>query len=259
MMFPELREPLSALTHGVGLVVAVPAALALSHRGRDLGPGRRLALAVFGTSLVGCYAASTLFHAARVGPATLATLDHLDRIGIFALIAGTYTPLAATLLRGVWRWGTLLAVWGVAAAASAVLVAAGPDLSPAWTPAVCLLMGWGVLLCYGRLVAAVGHRALAPLVVGGVSYSVGAALNFAHWPNPWPGWFGSHEVFHLFVLAGSLAHYHLMTRVVVPFPEGETVPDRTRRIGLAPVGHVRVPDLFQHELRPAGTVDPLDD
>ena len=61
------------------------------------------------------------------------------------------------------------------------------------------------------------HRALLPIVVGGLSYSVGAVLNLLRWPPLWPGVFGFHELFHLFVLAGSLAHYWFVLKVVVPF------------------------------------------
>lgn len=64
------------------------------------------------------------------------------------------------------------------------------------------------------------HRALVPIVVGGLSYSVGAVLNLLHWPALWPGVFGAHELFHLFVLAGSLAHYLFILKVVVPFVWG---------------------------------------
>ena len=78
-------------------------------------------------------------------------------------------------------------------------------------------MGWGVVVCYAEIARVVSHRALLPIVVGGVSYSVGAVLNLLHWPVLWPGIFGAHELFHLFVLAGSLAHYRFILKVVVPF------------------------------------------
>ena len=88
------------------------------------------------------------------------------------------------------------------------------------TTGLYLGMGWGVVACYAELARVVSHRALRPLVAGGLSYSVGAVLNLLRWPVLWPGLFGAHELFHLFVLAGSLAHYRLMLRVVVPFGRG---------------------------------------
>ena len=81
-------------------------------------------------------------------------------------------------------------------------------------------MGWGAVICYAEIARVVSHRALVPVVVGGLSYSVGAVLNLLRWPALWPGTFGTHELFHLFVLAGSLAHYLFILKVVVPFVRG---------------------------------------
>ena len=127
----DLREPVSAWTHFVGLLLALPGTLLLWRRGGG-DPGKRLSLLVFGLSLVFCYAASTLYHGVRIPADRLAVFDRLDRIGIFALIAGSYTPLAWSLMRGRWRWGTLAAVWVMAAVASGCgdrrpLPAAGDD------------------------------------------------------------------------------------------------------------------------------------
>jgi hemolysin III len=78
-------------------------------------------------------------------------------------------------------------------------------------------MGWGVIVCHSQIEQVVTHRALVPIVLGGLSYSVGAVLNLLHWPSLGPGVFGTHDLFHLFVLAGSLAHYLFILKVVVPF------------------------------------------
>ena len=81
-------------------------------------------------------------------------------------------------------------------------------------------MGWGVVVCYARIARVVSHRALIPVVVGGVLYSVGAVINLLQRPALWPGVIGFHELFHLFVIAGSLAHYWFILKVVVPFEWG---------------------------------------
>jgi hemolysin III len=77
-------------------------------------------------------------------------------------------------------------------------------------------MGWGVVVCYARIARVVSHRALIPVIVGGVLYSVGAVINLLQRPALWPGVFGFHELFHLFVIAGSLAHYWFIIAVIVP-------------------------------------------
>ena len=212
----DLREPASAWTHFAGFLLSVPGTWYLWQRSRGSPPARRLSLLVFGLSLAFCYAASTLYHGVRASGEGLSAFDRLDRVGIFFLIAGTYTPLAWTLLRGRWRLVTLASVWLITAVASTLLIIGGP-FPPALTTGLYLGMGWGVVACYGELARVVSHRALIPLVAGGVFYSVGSVLNLLRWPGLWPGVFGPHELFHLFVIAGSLSHYLVILRVVVPF------------------------------------------
>ena len=240
MDFSDLREPVNAWTHCAGLVLAIPGTLFLWHRSRGARPGKRLTLLVFGLSLMFCYAASMLFHGVRLPREGIAAFDRLDRVGIFVLIAGTYTPLAWTLLRGWWRSITLASVWAITAVATGLLAAGGP-LSQAWMTGLYLGMGWGVVACYGELARAVSHRGLALLIAGGVSYSAGAVLNAIHWPNPWPGVVGPHEVFHLFTLAGSACHYAFVVRVAIPFesaarPQPTSIARRRRPAARAAAG-----------------------
>jgi hemolysin III len=101
-----------------------------------------------------------------------------------------------------------------------VLIAAGRQFSPVWGTCLYLGMGWGVVVCYARIARVVSHRALLPVVVGGLFYSLGAVLNLLRWPALWPRVFGVHDLFHLFVMAGSLAHYLFILKVVVPFVHG---------------------------------------
>jgi hemolysin III len=214
----DLREPFSAWSHCVGLVLALPGTLLLWRRSAG-DRGKRLALLVYGLSLAFCYSASTLYHGVRLPADRIAAFARLDGVGIFALIAGSYTPLAWCLMRGRWRRWTLAVVWIMAVTAT-ILIAAGRHFSPVLSTCVYLGMGWGGVVCYSQIAQVVTHRALAPIVVGGLSYSVGAVLNLLHWPALWTGAFGSHELFHLFVLAGSLAHYRFILKVVVPFVRG---------------------------------------
>src|SRR5262245_29436332 len=209
MDFFDLREPVSAWSHCAGLLLSLPGTLLLWRRSTGGRPAQRASLLVFGLSLASCYAASMLYHGLRIPSDRLAAFDRLDRIGIFLLIAGSYTPLAWCLMRGRWRWGTLATVWSIAAVASGLLAIDGP-FPPLLTTGLYLGMGWGSIACYAEVARVASHRALRPLVAGGLLYSVGAVLNLLRWPDLWPGMFGPHELFHLFVLAGSLAHYRLM-------------------------------------------------
>jgi len=218
MDFLDFREPVSTWSHCAGLLLALPGTLFLWWRSAGDTKKRR-SLVVYGVSMAFCYAASTLYHGLRLPGDRLAIFDRLDHVGIFVLIAGSYTPLAWGLMRGRWRWGTLATVWLITAMTTALLVIRGP-FPPVFSTCLYLAMGWGVIVCYYEIAQAVSPRALLPLVIGGLSYSVGAVFNLMHWPVLLPGIFGAHELFHLFVLAGSLAHYRFILKVVVPFVQG---------------------------------------
>jgi hemolysin III len=210
----DFREPVSAWSHGAGLVLALPGTLILWKRGGgDLG--KQISLLIYGICLVACYGASTLYHGVRVPDARLVPFVRLDSVGIFLLIAGSYTPMAWNLMRGRWRTWTLALVWGVTAAAVA-LIASGRSFSTTIATSIYLAMGWAAVVCYAQLARVVSHRALWSVVAGGLFYSVGAVLNLLRWPLLWPGSFGTHDLFHLFVLAGSLAHYWFLLHVVAP-------------------------------------------
>jgi hemolysin III len=215
MGFLDFREPVSAWSHCAGVLLALPATFLLWRRSAG-DSTKRLTLLIYGLTLAFCYSASTLYHGVRLPAAGIAACARLDSVGIFALIAGSYTPLAWCLLRGRWRCWTLVLVWSVAVTAT-ILLAAGRQFSPVVATGLYLGMGWGVVVCYFEIAQAVSHRALLPVVVGGLSYSFGALLNLLHWPVILPGVFGAHELFHFFVLAGSLAHFLFILKVVVPF------------------------------------------
>jgi hemolysin III len=211
----DLREPVSAWSHGIGLLLAIPGTLLLWWRSRG-EPGKQWSLLVYGLSLAFCYAASTLYHGVRLPADRVAAFARLDSVGIFTLIAGSYTALAWNLMRGRWRRWTLVVVWTVTAA-SAALGATGRKFPPVLATCVYLGLGWGIVACYREIARVVSRRDLLPIAAGGVSYSVGAVLNLLGWPVLWPEVFGAHELFHLFVMAGSLAHYGFALAVIVPF------------------------------------------
>jgi hemolysin III len=179
---------------------------------------KALCLIVFGITLTICYGSSAVFHGARVSGEPLITLQRLDHVGIYLLIAGTYTPIAWGLMRGPWLWGTLTAAW-TAAILCGTRVLCG-DLMPMWLSTLTyLVMGWGALFCYNELARSYSHRKLLFLPLGGLFYSVGAIMNLMHWPAIAPGVFAAHEMFHFFVIAGSTCHVLFMLGVVIPSPD----------------------------------------
>jgi hemolysin III len=206
------REPVSAWTHGAWALLAVPASWLLWRRTRG-DRGKRVGILVFGFSLIFCFAASWLFHTVPPGrERRFATLDH---IGIYTLIAGTVTPIALVVLRGFWRTGMLATIWGLALTGTVLRVTV--DV-PGWTATVFyLIMGWIGCATYCELARFLSHRGVRPIWLGGLFYSVGAVIHRADWPILSPGVFNAHDLFHLFVMAGSMCHYYFMLRVLAPY------------------------------------------
>jgi hemolysin III len=232
MLLLQLREPINAWSHGAGMLLAIPVTwflwkrcVAAYDRGNNVSETgstryqriKALCLVVFGITLTLCYGTSAVFHGVRLSGAPLIQLQRLDHVGIYLLIAGTYTPVAWGLMRGPWLWGTLTAAWASAIVCGTRVLCG--DLMPMWlSTATYLAMGWGALFCYNELARSHSHRKLLLLPLGGLFYSVGAVLNLMHWPALVPGVFAAHEVFHFFVISGTTCHVLFMLGVVIPSP-----------------------------------------
>lgn len=201
-----LKEPVNALTHMVGAVLALIGLVYLVYLGLQRGPWHLAAFLTFGISLVLLYTASTVYHAIKASPRVTLTLRKLDHVMIFVLIAGSYTPFCLLPLRGPWGWSMLGTIWGLA------LVGAVTKMfwmgAPRWlSTGFYVLMGWLVVVAIYPMVQSVATPSLVLLGIGGLFYTIGAVLYATKWPNPWPGVFGFHEIWHLFVMAGSGAHF----------------------------------------------------
>jgi len=241
MLLFDLREPINAWSHGAGMVLALPVTWVLWSRcsessdrsnlrqGCGWAPYQRvkaISLLVFGATLIMCYGTSAVFHGVQLSGEPLSRLQRLDHVGIYLLIAGTYTPVAWSLMRGSWWWGTLTTVWTVALVCASRVWCGG--VMPMWVSTLTYLaMGWGALFCYFELARTYSHRTLLPLPLGGMFYSVGAALNLARWPVLFPGVFAAHELFHFLVIAGSACHILFMIDVVIPSPGRAMTTDHT--------------------------------
>jgi len=168
------------------------------------GPGR-LATLIYGGSLGFLYGVSSLYHRLSWSPAGRRRMRSLDHSAIFVLIAGSYTPLFM-LLSTPGSDSPLLVTWGLAAiGVTKSLVWPG---SPKWvTAALAISVGWSVITQVIALATVMGPGALWLLVASGVIYSMGGTVYALKRPDPLPRVFGYHEVFHAFVIAGSLCHY----------------------------------------------------
>ncbi len=206
------REPVSAGTHFLWMLLSLPGTLMLWRlsRGDAL---KRAGVTVFGLSLTTCYAGSWLYHS--VPERLEGPFNTFDHIGIYLLIAGTVTPVALVVLRGWRRVGLLALIWGMAGVG--IILRLTTHLTIIQMTVICIIMGWIGCTTYFELVRRLSRRKVRLLVLGGTFYTTGAILNSVDWPNLAPGVFGSHEVFHLFVMTGSLFHYYFMLRAVLPY------------------------------------------
>jgi hemolysin III len=209
----RIREPVNAGTHLLGLLLAAAGTVALLRLAH--GSSQVVAFGVYGASLILLYGASTLYHSLLLPEPRLRALRTLDHIAIYFLIAGTYTPVALVTLRGPWGWALLAAAWTVAAAGIPFKIWFLD--APVWlSTAIYLGMGYMALLALAPLAAVVSMSGLAWLAGGGIAYTAGAVIFARQRPDPFPGIFGHHEIWHLLVLVGSGCHFAFMLFHVAP-------------------------------------------
>lgn len=213
----RVKKPLMrGWSHAVAAIAAVVVTVALCWRSRD-DPARTISLAIFGLSMIELYTVSALYHIGRWKPSVDRRLRALDHANIFVLIAGTYTPLCFNVLEG-WPRPTLLTVIWLCAVVG-VALATLTLRTPRWlTAALYVGMGWVSVFALPAFVHALSWPPVLVLFGGGVLYTLGAVVYAQRWPNPFPRVFGFHEVFHLFVIAGSIAFVVMIWIWVVPFP-----------------------------------------
>ncbi|MGC9529212.1 MAG: PAQR family membrane homeostasis protein TrhA [Candidatus Bipolaricaulaceae bacterium] len=196
-----------SLTHGLGLALSLIGLGVLLATGAQAGTARHLiAAAVYGTAMVAAYGASTLYHALGRRPA----LRLVDHAGVYALIAGTYTPFALITLWGPWGWALLTVIWtlaGVGVALKLKYIGRYKVLSVAFY----LAMGWLAVVACGPLQAALPAAGFWLVIGGGMAYSAGVAF-FALGRSVRY----MHAVWHVFVLAGSGCHFAAVLLFVLP-------------------------------------------
>ena len=170
---------------------------------------------VYGTTMVGMFGASALYHRGNWSLPTAKRLLQLDHTAIFLMIAGTYTPIALLAMDGAGRAATLTAVWVVA------LAGIGFEWMPIPAPrgyvtTVYMCLGWIGAFSFVPLYDATGWTGVVLIAGGGLLYTIGAIVHAARRPDPWPATFGYHEIFHVFVILAALMHYCAIAFLVLP-------------------------------------------
>ena len=212
----KFKEHFNGISHLFGGLAAIVVTVLLVRAAIIRGGGRAgVPFLVYGLSMVLLYFASASYHLLDVSPRTHVMLRRLDHVSISILIAGTYTPMCLIALRG--RVGTSLcwAVWGLAGAVILTDVF-WLDAPRGLKAGLYVALGWFAVWAMIPLQHAIGWGGIAWMLTGGLAYSVGALLYAIKKPNPWPGIMGFHEIWHLFVLAGSASFVVLVWRYVLP-------------------------------------------
>lgn len=207
-----IREPGSALTHFIGMMMAVFAATPLLVKAAQSSTSHTfLAMCIFMLSMILLYGASTTYHSLNIEGKALRIFRKLDHMMIFVLIAGSYTPVCLIVLGGKLGYTLLAVVWVIAL--FGMLLKACWITCPKWFSSIIYIaMGWVCLGVFGTLWSILPHAAFLWLLAGGIIYTVGGVIYALKLPvfNGKHEFFGSHEIFHLFVMGGSICHFIFM-------------------------------------------------
>ena len=214
----HIKEPGSAITHFIGMLMAIFAAVPLLIKAAH-EPSKIyiISLAIYAASLILLYAASTSYHTFDISPKINTILKKIDHMMISVLIAGSYTPVCLIVLKGKTGIILLSIVWAIAIAG--ILIKAFWVYCPKWVSSVLYIgMGWTCVLAFTQILNNMSPAAFGWLLAGGIIYTVGGVIYALKLPifNSRHKNFGSHEIFHLFVMGGSACHFVVMYAFLLP-------------------------------------------
>ena len=214
----HIKDPGSAITHFIGMLMAIFAAVPLLIKAAN-EPSQIyiISLTIYAASLILLYAASTTYHTFDVSEWVNTILKKIDHMMISVLIAGSYTPVCLIVLKG--RTGLILlaVVWSIAIAG--IMIKAFWVYCPKWVSSVLYIgMGWTCVLAFTQILNNMSPAAFGWLLAGGIIYTVGGVIYALKLPifNNRHKNFGSHEIFHLFVMGGSACHFVVMYAFLLP-------------------------------------------
>ena len=214
----HIQEPGSAITHFIGMLMALFAAVPLLIKAAH-EPSRIyiISLTIYAASLILLYAASTTYHTFDISAKVNTVLKKIEHIMISVLIASSYTPVCLIVLKGKTGIILLSIVWAIAVAG--ILIKAFWVYCPKWVSSVLYIgMGWTCVLAFTQILNNMSPAAFGWLLAGGIIYTAGGVIYALKLPlfNNRHKNFGSHEIFHLFVMGGSACHFVVMYAFLLP-------------------------------------------
>ncbi|MBU3143084.1 hemolysin III family protein [Clostridium sp. CF012] len=214
-MLSRFREPVSSLTHLVGAFLSVIGLILLiKYSMNTTNAYNTIILSVFGISSILLYCASSIYHKSTSSKKVIKVLRRVDHSMIYVLIAGTYTPICLIALKGTIGTLLFLAIW-ILAIIGIVLKIVWFD-APRWlSTGFYILMGWISIFVVVPLIKAVSLGGFIWLLAGGLFYTIGGVIYATKWPKINLKFFGFHEIFHIFIMLGSLCLYVLMFKYIM--------------------------------------------
>ncbi|MSR85878.1 hemolysin III family protein [Candidatus Woesearchaeota archaeon] len=212
------NEPLSSLTHFIGLLLSIAALVLMIVFAALYGSAWHIVgVSIFGASMILLYCASTVYHAYCKTHHAKSFLQKMDRSFIYVLIAGTYTPLTLVVLHGAWGWTLFGMSWGLAVLG--ILAELLIKKRKSWISIpLYLIMGWLIVIAINPLLENLSHTGFLFLLLGGICYTIGVLFFILDIFFPGKRWLSFHDIFHLFVIAGSFLHFWVMIRYVIYIP-----------------------------------------
>lgn len=214
VIIKNLREPMNGFTHFIGIILSIIGTILLINLSiNPFKPYHFFSFSIFGIGMILLYTTSTLYHWLKISDTLTMKLRKADHIMIFIYIAATYTPICIVALRASFGWVLLFAVWSVALVGITIKIFWMS--APRWLSTfIYILMGWLAVIVIFPLIKALQIGALMWLLAGGLFYTIGAVIYALKKPDPYPGILGFHEIFHLFVLAGSFSLFWMIYKYI---------------------------------------------
>lgn len=213
-MLNKFRDPISGLTHLAAAAFAVCGLVILLLIGSD-NSAKAISLAIYGLSLILMLAASATYHLVKAPPRVIKVLRKVDHSAIYLLIAGSYTPICVHFFHGFWQWWFVGIIWGMALIGVAIKIFI--INAPRWvTAGIYLLMGWMAVIAIPEMLVTMPVSALIWLVLGGLFFTLGAAVYISKKPDFLPNVFGFHELWHIFVIIGCACHFIVIAYFIAP-------------------------------------------
>lgn len=209
-MLNKFRDPASGLSHLIGAILSVVALVFLLHLAiSNRNVWQIVSFSIFGASMILLYSASATYHLVKASEKVIFILRKLDHSMIFVLIAGTYTPLCLTILRGRLGYTLCAIIWTMAIAG--IVFKMFFFNVPRWIyTIVYLVMGWIAAVVIGPIFKVSGIRPISWLLAGGIFYTIGGVIYGLKKPNIIPNWLGFHELFHIFIILGTFSHFFMV-------------------------------------------------